>query len=715
MNNELSAEFGGDPCHPEIAIPHRVMAENPSWASCSPPPYGGAYDPPRALIPVTETVSTGLRASPGPSMPAGVLQTLSYSVGSTSISSSSAMPIHPGSPPSRTGASQPSVANQPGNPGPSPIVSNGDPNISSNKASTISIGLSAQPSRVGTPNQQGAPIISAVSHPPLGQSDASGVIFASHSLNAVDPAAVIANTPVTSENSGPVVGGSFIGLIPTANPSPSQANIPAPNAFPSLFASIGSQPVFADPSNPSGLVVGDQTLSQGGPAATIGNAPISVGASSLVVGGISVIPIPKPNPATSPALTPLATIGTQIISVNPAIPSAVIVGDQTLNPGSQVTVGKTPISVGTAGLVVGGTSTIPIPIPNAAAYSVLTPLVTIGNQVVSVDVANPSALVISGKTLRPGSQLTVGNTPISLNTAGLVIGGTSTIAIPTPNAAAYSVPTALATVGNQIVSVDPANPSGVIIAGQSLRPGGSAITIDNTPVSLGLAGLIISTSTTIPLPPQSPAAIFAINGQTLTLHPQQPLTLASKTLSPGSPALTLSNNRIISLASLGVVIGGSTISFSFTPTSSSHNPTGQTEVYIPITLLNGRVETAFQIAGHPGAVLLGTQTLSVGGPAATVGELVSVAAGGVVLGGSVTKSWITATTAGPDGLGGAILSGLGPWSTKSGGVGTGLTGSGNNTSVSVPLNYSASAKVEAHRWALIIGTALLGISWVGNW
>ena len=153
--------------------------------------------------------------------------------------------------------------------------------------------------------------------------------------------------------------------------------------------------------------------------------------------------------------------------------------------------------------------------------------------------------------------------------------------------------------------------------------------------------------------------------------------------------------------------------FSSPPPSSSDNPTGKTEVYIPITLPNGQVETASQIAGHPGAVLLGTQTLSVGGPAATVRELVSVAAGGVVLGGSVTKSWTTATMAGSDGLGGAILSGLGPWSTGSGGIGTGLMGSGNNASASVPLGYSASANVEADRRALMAGMVLLGIVWTG--
>lgn len=164
------------------------------------------------------------------------------------------------------------------------------------------------------------------------------------------------------------------------------------------------------------------------------------------------------------------------------------------------------------------------------------------------------------------------------------------------------------------------DPSGMIIEGSSLLPGGSAVTISDTPISLGSSGILVVGSSTILLPTQlgpsfTPFATkaFTVAGQTFTPNPLA-FPIAGTTLSAGGPAVTVSGT-VISLGPSGALaIGSSTVALLPTYTVA-----GQT-----FTLLS----SAVAIAGT---------TISAGGPAATIdGTIISVQPSGTLIVGSST-------------------------------------------------------------------------------
>lgn len=171
--------------------------------------------------------------------------------------------------------------------------------------------------------------------------------------------------------------------------------------------------------------------------------------------------------------------------------------------------------------------------------------------------------------------------------------------------------------GPTLVSI----PSGVVIDGHTLRPGSSALTISNTPISLGSSGLLTFGSSSIMLPSQS---IFAIGSQTFTAKPTDfPLDAAG-------------------FASGGLLetIGGTTI----TPGSSNILAMGTSKLSLPDI-------HAFTVAGqlitpNPSAFPIAGTAISAGGPAVTVdGTVVGLGPSGVLTIGSSPFNLPTPTPA----------------------------------------------------------------------
>ncbi len=190
-----------------------------------------------------------------------------------------------------------------------------------------------------------------------------------------------------------------------------------------------------------------------------------------------------------------------------------------------------------------------------------------------------------------------------------------------------------------------ADPSGMVIGGSSLLPGGSAVTISNTPISLGPSGILVVGSSTILLPtstqpdrPFTPFATkaFTVAGQTFTPNPSA-FSIAGTTITAGGSAVTISNTPI-SLGSSGILVVGSSTVLLPTPLDPQSTPfaakvltvAGQTVTPNPF---------AFPIAGT---------TLSAGGPAVTVsGTVVSLGpSGALVIGSSTVPLLPTYTVAG---------------------------------------------------------------------
>ncbi|KAG8528866.1 uncharacterized protein KY384_006555 [Bacidia gigantensis] len=173
----------------------------------------------------------------------------------------------------------------------------------------------------------------------------------------------------------------------------------------------------------------------------------------------------------------------------------------------------------------------------------------------------PQAYVLpNGATISPGGSTAVvsGTTYSALpSSGGLLVNGISTLSIPTsPPIASPSV----FTVGGQIIT---ASPFGFVLPnGASLSPGGTAVTVAGTTMSLGPSGSLVIGSSTYALSTPTSATIapggnvFTVGSVIFTAYPSG-FTIAPGTIiSPGGAATTISGT-VVSLDSSGNLIEGS--------------------------------------------------------------------------------------------------------------------------------------------------------------
>ncbi len=200
-----------------------------------------------------------------------------------------------------------------------------------------------------------------------------------------------------------------------------------------------------------------------------------------------------------------------------------------------------------------------VPKPSVPSQNALAPnvagsiIITVGSQ--SITLGSASNFVIAGQTLHPGApDITFQGTPVSLGlSASVIVVAGSTVTLPT----AASAPAI--TVGFQSITLNSA--SHYVVAGKTLTPGAPPINIQGTPVSLALsASAIVVAGSTIPLPVPVNAPVITIGDHPITANPASQYMIGSNTLIPGGTAITVSGT-IISLAPSGtqVTIGSSTI------------------------------------------------------------------------------------------------------------------------------------------------------------
>ena len=223
---------------------------------------------------------------------------------------------------------------------------------------------------------------------------------------------------------------------------------------------------------------------------------------------------------------------------------------------------------------------------------------------------NPSAFSAAGTIVSAGGPaITVDGTTISLDQSGVLAMGSITISLATPSTKAF-------TVAGQTFTP---NPSAFSIAGTTISADGPAVTIGGTIVSLGQHGALKIGSSTINLPTPSdtfPSKVYTVAGQTFTPNP------SAFPISAGGPAVTV-DGKIFSLDQSGsLVIDSSTVDL----LSPLYNSVGQ----------------AYTVAGqvftpNPSAFSVAGTTISAGGPAATVGgTIISLEPSGTLVVGSST-------------------------------------------------------------------------------
>ncbi|KAI4088592.1 MAG: hypothetical protein L6R37_008172, partial [Teloschistes peruensis] len=288
--------------------------------------------------------------------------------------------------------------------------------------------------------------------------------------------------------------------------------------------------------------------------------------------GKSIIPLPDPQGQPTfagsnfPAAAPDSaqdTFAVDGITFSQGSGAGLVIDTQTITPGANaITISGVPISLSPSRTaVVIGESSFPVP----GRPPTVTPapgVFTVNGIPFSRD--HDSSLVIGTQTLKPGGQaVTISGTPIWLPAAGnaVVVGG-STVPVPTPEITAPPIP-GLLTYDGFTFSRGPG--SDIILGSQTLTPGGSALTILSTPISLIPSGTALAVgSSVIPIPPwgesaTSPGYILTIDGFTFTRGPISDLIINGRTITPGAPALTISGTPISLLPSgTGLVIGSST-------------------------------------------------------------------------------------------------------------------------------------------------------------
>ena len=268
------------------------------------------------------------------------------------------------------------------------------------------------------------------------------------------------------------------------------------SATQSVFA-VAGQTFTAEP---TGFAVAGTTLTPGGSAITISGTPVSLAPGGTLAIGSSTIALPSQT---------AFTVGGQTFT---AEPTGFAVAGTTLTPGGPaITISGTPVSLAPGGALAIGSGTIALPSQT---------IFTVGGQTFT---AEPTGFAIAGTSISPGHAVTISGTIVSLGPSGALVVGFNTMSLPSET---------VFTVGGQTFT---AEPTGFAIASTSISPG-QAVTISGTIVSLGPSGALVVGSSTMSLPTQS---VFTVDGQTFTAEPTG-FVLEGATVAPGGPGVTIS-------------------------------------------------------------------------------------------------------------------------------------------------------------------------------
>ncbi|KAK5144169.1 hypothetical protein LTR04_001658 [Oleoguttula sp. CCFEE 6159] len=483
---------------PMLWVPETIRDMDPAWASCK-PYWGGLYDPPVALS------SEGSLDTPEPT-PTGP------TVSPTSTAATGATAVPDTAPRTTTQAALPQTTTEM-KVSPSTLA-NPAPMASSAAASSVAASSVLESVAVPSPATSRLDAAGVVASLFAGSSSMSNLLVSVPTqVSSSAPAAAPSATEHTSQAASPASSspGNAAGIIASLFAGPQSASLPVSDSAQHTSSAQNASPaqtvdtVHLVPiaSNNAANLPGAVAAQSVGPSGTVAALNIPV---------IVTAPTSAPHDTPSASTAPSVVLGSYLVSADASTPGAVVIGSSTYLPGDTLIINSTPVSVGTGAIIVGsGSSTSSIPIIAPAAAPTNAPIAIIGSATVY---AAPSfgAVVVKGTTYYPGdAPATIANTPFSVGTGGLVIGG--------------------------------ASGSTIVVSSVVTHPTGAA---------------------------SSQQAIVTLAGQTFTVNPSAGLSLGSTTLTAGGAAATLQNGQYVSFASSGVVVGSNTVVFSAaTPSAAS--------------------------------------------------------------------------------------------------------------------------------------------------
>ncbi|KAK4545576.1 hypothetical protein LTR36_002926 [Oleoguttula mirabilis] len=585
---------------PTLAIPPQVRSLDPAWAACA-LDLNGLYDPPTALtaaqtiaLPTVPSVysstdRTTAAASATPS--SSPTHSLAQSTSTPTALPDSASTIESSSQSSHL-ATQASESHE----------STGDTVSSSVQAVTnpSSTALSASPATESPSASESASTlpesVAAFSQPPsasAGQDTSStdpqetsqstfsndaavttsattgvggiiasvlGLTRSSASADAVtsnsgnddpsDPTSAAVSTQQYSSPNGALGAGPSTAISPANPEEPSTTELgAATSAIPSTQSAaivLGTSTVTADSDGQYSLASGF-TLAPGS-VATVSGTTVSLAQSGdyAVING-ETTPVASRASTAAPSSLQL-TVGDQVYTQESS--SAYVIAEQTLSPGSAITVSGTTVSLVQSGgyaVVNGETTSVSL----GASTLPLSPQITVGTQIYTQD--SSSLYVIECQTLSPGSVIVVSGTTMSLDssadqavvdgitqTVGCAAGITTSPGVYVADGQTYTQGTSavLVIVGNTLSAG-----SQTVISGTtySLAQSGTALVVDGTTKALENASS------------QPSAAVLTFDSETLTEGIDSAFTLGGQTLHAGS-AVTVSGTTLSFDSSGSVVV-----------------------------------------------------------------------------------------------------------------------------------------------------------------
>ena len=267
-------------------------------------------------------------------------------------------------------------------------------------------------------------------------------------------------------------------------------------------------------------------------------------------------------------------------------------------------------------------------------------------------------ILVGGHSLAWGDSIVISGWTVSFGPNGVVVADSTTIPAP-PARSGAGLGATITSIGREAIATDPSDPNAIIVGGTYTLHSGQTTIINGTAISFGPNGLAIATSFTAPSPHPSLGsslkdlkAEITINGRTYTaqdLNGDGGIAVVTgadgipTTFSMGGSPATI-DGKIITLASDGVDIigqdGGNILSVVAWQTESTSSTTEDREA--AFTDSYGRTRTAVETSGATTAVVDGSITLTLGGPASIVGgETLSLGSSGIVLDGSSTATFST--------------------------------------------------------------------------
>lgn len=491
--------------------------------------------------------------------------------------------------------------------------------------------------------------------------------------------------------------------------------------YESTVLGFDDEPVTANDQGSSRLVpltIADWDL----PGLTVKPTPkaasVTQTSSNVAAKPISQSPqLPRPTRVT------VGTIGTFPVVIGPS--SQVIVGSQILQPGgSPVTVGAGTLvflAPSATAIVVGSiTSQLPQVLnPPTHPSAQPPPILTVGSLTLTPNAAT-QFFIAPGQTLTPGGVVAVDGTVVSLApSASFVVIGGSTQILPTANPGSDPVPTerpqiivggstfiAQPTRGvNGIPDTSNDNPGNsnnlgpaptFVISGQTLAPGGSAITVSGTTLSLAPSGSVVLINGITSTLENVAAAQITPPPLTIGNEVFRPLPgtgsayiIGSMLLTPGGSVVTDHTTISLSPGGTALVINGQTSLIASQPPPAITNPPLLTIGPQAYTAVSG---TTFVISG---------QTLTPGGTITVDGTTIILAPGATELiygssGRSTSTALFPATTTRSESVA----------STSS--PSAGLSGS-NGQATATTSREGAAPKLHVGSWVLISVITVLGL------